>query len=138
MAVAQTRAHFLARDGQLTDNPRIGPELAQAYWAPGNKVSHDETLVALTGSPLSAEALIAEANRGADEVVAAARDAWTRGCEASERDLPVDLDARVRVVHGRELICDTADMSFEAAAAVFDAWIRSLERVTVPRHDNGP
>ncbi len=32
MAVEQTRAYFLKRDGYLTDNPRIGPDLAAHYW----------------------------------------------------------------------------------------------------------
>ncbi|MGL5992336.1 MAG: M3 family metallopeptidase, partial [Aeromonas sobria] len=54
MAVEQTRAYFLGRDGYLTDNPRIGPDLAAHYWGPGNGMSHDETLRSLTGEGFSA------------------------------------------------------------------------------------
>lgn len=49
MAVEQTRHFFMQRDGYLTDNPAIGPSLARHYWQPGNSVSHDATLVSLTG-----------------------------------------------------------------------------------------
>ncbi len=138
MAVAQTRAFFLSRDGFLTDNPRIGPDLATSFWAPGNRVSHDETLVALTGEPLSADALIAEANRGIDEVLVAAEVAWRRGQRAPLNTEPVELDARVRVMHGRQLICDTADMAFDEAASAFETWIRDLESLTGSRRDNAP
>ena len=36
MAVHQTRDFFLARDGHLMDNGKIGPDLRDAYWKPGN------------------------------------------------------------------------------------------------------
>jgi hypothetical protein len=127
MAVAQVRDHFVRRDGHLTDNPRIGPDLASACWAPGNRASHDETLVALTGRPLSPEALVAEANRGVDAAREAARRDWERGVAGSPHQGPVELDARIRVIHGPELIGDTADGGFEALAARFATFVRELE-----------
>ena len=36
MAVHQTRAFVLDRDGSLADNPKVGPTLRDAYWLPGN------------------------------------------------------------------------------------------------------
>ena len=57
MAVSQTRAFFLRRDGYLADNPAIGPALATHYWAPGNSVDHDTTLRHLTGEGFSARYL---------------------------------------------------------------------------------
>ena len=38
MGVYQTRDFFVARDGHLLDNPRIGPDLKSAYWQPGNSL----------------------------------------------------------------------------------------------------
>lgn len=32
MAVHQTRAYFLQKYGRIVDEPRVGAELAQAYW----------------------------------------------------------------------------------------------------------
>lgn len=128
MAVQQTRAFFLERDGQLTDNPRIGPDLTSAYWECGNRSTHDETLIALTGSPLMADALIAEANMPVADALAAARvayDAALAGPAANSAE--PNLDATIRIVHGREEVANTADGGFTHAASRFAQWVRGLE-----------
>ena len=122
MAVEQTRAYFLGRDGYLTDNPRIGPDLAQHYWGPGNGMSHDETLRSLTGEGFSAVPLAGACNQSATE-------AWQQAeaCMAAARLRPVagegtPLDAHIRVVHGAELIADNRE-SEARMLADFEAWI---------------
>lgn len=126
MAVEQTRAYFLKRDGYLTDNPRIGPDLAAHYWGPGNGMTHDETLQSLTGEGFSAVPLAEECNRSAAE-------AWQQAqtCMAAARQRPpagegTPLDAHIRVVHGAELIADNSE-SEARMLAEFEAWIRRLE-----------
>jgi oligoendopeptidase F len=127
MAVQQTRAHFLAVDGYLTDNPRIGPAIEQAYWVRGNRLTHDETLVALTGQPLSADALVAEANRTVDEALAEARATWEAAATRPAFTGAVALGAAIRLVHGREEIANTEVDGFEGAARKFAAWVHALE-----------
>jgi oligoendopeptidase F len=126
MAVEQTRAYFLRRDGYLTDNPRIGPDLAAHYWGPGNGMTHDETLQSLTGEGFSAVPLAEACNRSAAE-------AWQQAqtCMAAARQRPpagegTPLDAHIRVVHGAELIADNSE-SEARMLAEFEAWIRRLE-----------
>ncbi|GKR01567.1 M3 family metallopeptidase [Aeromonas caviae] len=126
MAVEQTRAYFLRRDGYLTDNPRIGPDLAAHYWGPGNGMTHDETLQSLTGEGFSAVPLAEACNRSAAE-------AWQQAqtCMAAARQRPpagegMPLDAHIRVVHGAELIADNSE-SEARMLADFEAWIRRLE-----------
>ncbi|MBL0579441.1 peptidase M3 [Aeromonas caviae] len=126
MAVEQTRAYFLKRDGYLTDNPRIGPDLAAHYWGPGNGMTHDETLQSLTGEGFSAVPLAEACNRSAAE-------AWQQAqtCMAAARQRPpagegTPLDAHIRVVHGAELIADNSE-SEARMLADFEAWIRRLE-----------
>ncbi|MFM5812619.1 M3 family metallopeptidase [Aeromonas veronii] len=122
MAVEQTRAYFLKRDGYLTDNPRIGPDLAAHYWGPGNGMSHDETLRSLTGEGFSAVPLAEACNLSAAE-------AWqqAKACMAAAQQRPAagegsPLDAHIRVVHGAELIADNSES--EARMLVdFEAWI---------------
>ncbi|WP_421197224.1 M3 family metallopeptidase [Aeromonas enteropelogenes] len=125
MAVEQTRAFFLKRDGYLTDNPRIGPDLAAHYWGPGNGKSHDETLRSLTGEGFSAAPLAEACNRSVAE-------AWqqAQACMAAARQRPpagegTPLDAHIRVVHGAELIADNSE-SEARMLADFEAWIRTL------------
>ncbi|MFM5167863.1 M3 family metallopeptidase [Aeromonas veronii] len=122
MAVEQTRAYFLKRDGYLTDNPRIGPDLAAHYWGPGNGMSHDETLRSLTGEGFSAVPLAEACNLSADE-------AWqqAKACMAAAQQRPAagegsPLDAHIRVVHGAELIADNSE-SETRMLADFEAWI---------------
>lgn len=132
MAVQQTRRFFLERDGFLTDNPKIGPDLARHYWAPGNAASFDDTLAALTGRPLSPDALVDVCNLGTDDAIADARAAVEA---AQARPAPhgrVQLDATIRVVHGRDTVAATDGNDFERAAADFAAFIRRLEADSRP------
>jgi hypothetical protein len=122
MAVHQTRAHFLARDGHLVDNPRLGPDLARVYWRPGNSRGMDEFLGEMTGAPLSAAALAEHLVRDVDTTLHEARAAIARLAEVPVPAGPVALDARVRVVHGRETVAEL-DGDFEAFGARFAAWI---------------
>lgn len=123
IAVHQTRAHFLARDGHLVDNPRIGPDLAESYWRPGNAVGFDDTLRALTGKGLNADAIVAEANMDTEAAIAAARAAVAKLPSIPRHEGRLDLDVNLRVIHGRELIASTDGGSLEDACARFEAWI---------------
>ena len=126
MAVEQTRQFFLRRDGFITDNPRVGPDLAHAYWSPGNSVSFDETLKALTGTGLSADALAADCNQTVEEAISDARQAIARSQSRPRFTADVALDATVRVIHGPEEICSTEN-GWEDAAARFSAWVTEAE-----------
>merc|ERR550537_1441759 len=59
MAVHQTRAFFMKRDGYIVDNPKVGPTLKDAYWRPGNSEPFLGLVESLTGAPLSGEAWVA-------------------------------------------------------------------------------
>ena len=57
MAVYQPRAYFERTYGYLTDNPAIGPAMAEHYRARGNGISHNDTLLSLTGESFNAKYL---------------------------------------------------------------------------------
>ncbi len=122
MAVYQVRGHFLNRDGYLTDNPKIGPEMAKAAWEPGNRVTHSELLQALTGQKLSGRELARVCNRTVEQ-------AWThanaqRQTALTRTQAPTDgsLDARITIAHGKEVIADNRN-SMKELWAKFEAWI---------------
>ena len=125
MGVHQTRAHFLERDGHLVDNPRVGPALRDAYWRPGNSKGVHELVNDLTGSPLNAGPLADHAVRTPDEAIADARAQVERLAQVPEPDGSVELDAAVRVVHGRETVAELDEAGFDAFAQRFDAWIEA-------------
>ena len=122
MAVAQARTHFQARDGHLVDNPRVGPELAKVWWQPGNSVRFADFVRRLTGHELSAVPLAESLNQTAEERRTEAQERIVKLAEipvASER---VDLDARIRVVHGAESVAELRG-DFGQFATQFATWI---------------
>jgi hypothetical protein len=123
MAVHQTRAHLLQRDGHLVDNPRVGPTLRAAYWAAGNSRGFGQFVHELTGAPLSAGALARHVNRTPDETAAEARAALAALPGIPAHAGPVDLNADVAVMHGNERIAGSDAGSFEQCAAAFATWI---------------
>ncbi|WP_137939729.1 M3 family metallopeptidase [Chitinivorax sp. B] len=123
MAVYQTRAYFERKFGYLTDNPAIGPLLAQHYWGPGNGHTHNQTLLNLTGEGFSARYLAEKCNQSVDEAWAHAQQ--TMAAAAARHypsDYPASLNARIRLVHGAELIADNQH-SDAAMFSKFEEWI---------------
>lgn len=124
MAVYQTRAFFLSEHGYLTDNAAIGPALAAHYWAPGNSVDHAATLRSLTGEGFSARYLADACNRSLDEAWNEAESAMAAAATRQySADVPTSLAANIRVVHGNELLADSADGE-DAMCARFETWVR--------------
>jgi hypothetical protein len=124
MAVYQTRAFFLRRDGYLTDNPAIGPALAEHYWAPGNSIDHDATLRRLTGEGFSARYLAEACDETVEQCWAAAQDLLEASARRGERtDDGLPLDARVLVVHGDEVLADNEGGGEDAMFARFEGWV---------------
>lgn len=124
MAVSQTRAHFLAEHGYLTDNPAIGPALSAHYWEPGNSVDHDRMLRSLTGEGFSARYLADDCNDSAEEACARAEAVMRSAAERRYADeVPTSLDATIRIVHGTEHIADSTDGE-DAMCDRFEAWVR--------------
>ena len=110
----------------LTDNPQIGPLLAEHYWHPGNSVDHNATLINLTGEGFSARHLAEHCNQTTEE-------AWSEAAEsiavAARRDYstsyPATLDATIRIVNGAELIADNS-VSDADMCVRFAAWVDEL------------
>ncbi len=121
MAVYQTRAYFLDKFGYLTDNPEIGPLLAKHYWHAGNHLSHNETIVSLTGEGFNAKYL-------ADVCNLSPAQAWEvqqqkiKALETRERAPVASLNAAIKVVDGsKELASNT--LSDEQMCDDFERYI---------------
>lgn len=123
MAVYQTRAFFLRRFGYLTDNPAIGPLLAEHYWAPGNSIDHDATLRRLTGEGFSARYLAEQCNLSNEEAWAEAQRSMAAAEARGEAQGGLDaLDAVIRIVDGDAVLADNAE-SDDAMCAHFERWV---------------
>ena len=122
MGVHQTRAALLDRLGYLTDNPAVGPLLAEHYWGPGNSVDHSATLRSLTGEGLHARALAAACNQTVETAWHEAEESMRAAESRVYPDGPARLDATIRVVHGAEVIADNSG-SEETMSEVFERWV---------------
>lgn len=131
MAVYQTRAYFERTYGYLTDNPAIGPALSQHYWARGNSISHNDTLLSLTGEPFNAKYLADSCNQTVDEAWAEAQATMAAAAKRNYPPAPApDLDATIRIVHGAELIADNRE-SDQAMCQQFERWVGQHYPATV-------
>ncbi|MBG80077.1 MAG: peptidase M3 [Phycisphaerae bacterium] len=126
MGVEQTRSAIFASDGHMLDNPRLGGFLAKNYWNPGNGRSMDDMLSDVTGKPLAAADLAAKVNRSVEEALAKAHESIEREADIPGFSGPVELDASIRVVHGKESIVELGSDGFEAFANGFAQWIDQM------------
>ncbi|EEP90678.1 M3 family metallopeptidase [Yersinia kristensenii] len=106
MAVEQTRAFFLKRDGYLTDNPAIGPDLAEHYWRPGNSVTHDQTLRSLTGEGFNPDYLAKVCNQTVEEAWDEAQKTIELAAMRPQQAADFDLNVTMRIVDGDEQLAD--------------------------------
>jgi Zn-dependent oligopeptidase len=135
MAVWQTRAHMLHAYGRIVDEPRVGAALASVYWAPGNSQPFLGLVEALTGAPLSGNAWVTHLQEDLEAVVAsekAAYDVALRAGPARKAGQGADLNMRVLLVHGAQVVADSgaagganAEQRFALASDTFKAWVRA-------------
>ena len=123
MAVFQTRAFFQERDGQIMDNLRVGADLAEIYWKPGNSKTFFQLMQALTGKPFSAKATVDLVNKPMEKVLADADAAIQREKTRTVDHCPVKLDATIRMVHGDDVIASNENSSFEQMAETYEHWL---------------
>jgi oligoendopeptidase F len=132
MAVYQTRSYFLRRFGYLTDNPAIGPLLAQHYWAPGNSINHNATLQSLTGEGFSAKYLADDCNMSTAQAWQQAQSSIAAAqTRAYPQEYPRTLDATIRIVHGGQVLADNS-ASEEAMCMDFEHWVERKYPASLP------
>jgi oligoendopeptidase F len=123
MAVYQTRNWFQREHGFITDNPKVGGLVSEHYWAPGNSVSHNDTLVSLTGESFSGRYLAAHCNRTVEQAWEEARQAMASALERTQPAVQ-PLHASIKVVHGSEVLADNSDSDADMFDT-FESWIDS-------------
>ncbi|CAD7924899.1 unnamed protein product [Amoebophrya sp. A120] len=129
MSVMQTRKYFLDKYGFLTDNAAIGPEITEAYWRCGNSVMFLDLVEKLTKSPLVADAWVADISEPVEEKIKNEKVSYDRVVNAKEPVVQkplTNLNMRVRMVHGDEVISDSNESTIEDAAEKFEAYVKAM------------
>ncbi|GJM44987.1 MAG: peptidase [Gemmatimonadota bacterium] len=122
MAVYQTRAHLRRKHGHLLDNPAVGKDLAESYWRPGNSRNFLDLVRDLTGSEFSADALVEHVSQDTEEAVREARASVDALEQRAVPEVPIDLDLRLRVIHGQEVVVEEGKSPSEVAETYRD-WL---------------
>ncbi|NDE68200.1 hypothetical protein EB052_01185 [bacterium] len=126
LGIDQLRAHFYKKYGYITDNPKIGMEMKKV-WKYGGRYHTNEFMKKLTGKPLDPRAHIADATMPIDEYIEEGRQRVKKQKVVSEklRAKKFDLNAHVRLVHGKELIADSRH-GLEKMEAVYRSWLAKM------------
>ncbi|MEZ8095052.1 M3 family metallopeptidase [Photobacterium swingsii] len=107
MAVFQTRAYFTEKFGYLTDNPEIGPLLAEHYWHAGNSVNHNGTIMRLTGEGFNAKYLADECNLSKEQAWALEKQKIAALADRRRADIS-PLNATISIVDGATKLADNS------------------------------
>eukprot|EP00195_Chlamydomonas_chlamydogama_P009741 CAMPEP_0202900574 /NCGR_PEP_ID=MMETSP1392-20130828/11915_1 /ASSEMBLY_ACC=CAM_ASM_000868 /TAXON_ID=225041 /ORGANISM="Chlamydomonas chlamydogama, Strain SAG 11-48b" /LENGTH=623 /DNA_ID=CAMNT_0049586991 /DNA_START=175 /DNA_END=2046 /DNA_ORIENTATION=- len=126
MSVHHTRQHFLSQYGHIVDNPRVGADLTESYWRPGNSEMFLDVVEKLTGKPLSADAWVSKLKQPLDQLLEeehkAYQEAVAKGPAIPPGSSP-DLGMRVILAHGDEVISDSAEGGLSSACHKFKDWV---------------
>jgi len=126
LSVQQTRAHFLKTYGTIVDNPKVGADLASVYWAPGNSEAFMDLVEKLTGKPLAADDWVGRLGETAQQVLADEKKDYDAAVAVGPKFLPgstVDLDMRILLVDGDDVISDSSTAGLAAACTAYAQWL---------------
>jgi Zn-dependent oligopeptidase len=129
MSVHQTRDFFLKKYGSIVDNPSIGRDLTEFYWKSGNSEKFLDLVKNLTGKPLSGDAWVDSLKVGNEELLTTEKIVYEDGLVKGPTFKPgdeVDLNMRVKFVHGDDLIADSQTHGLRAACTLYKTWVKNF------------
>jgi hypothetical protein len=125
LSLAQWRDYFYEKYGYIVDNPEVGREMREV-WKLGATKTFPEFVELATGKPLSADAYVANITRGLEDTLELARKRIERLESVPEHTGPVELNATIRMVDGKDLIADNSE-SFEDMVETYRLWVLQKE-----------
>jgi Zn-dependent oligopeptidase len=126
LALNQWREYFYKKYGYIVDNPAVGFEMREV-WKLGGSRSFSEFVVLATGEKLSAEPYLKVITSTVEDTLALARERIAKLETVPERTDPVDLNAKIFMMDGKNSIADNS-RSFEHMVDVYREWVRSKEK----------
>jgi len=121
LAVCQWRHYFYTKYGYIVDNPRVGKEMAKVWKLAASKTFKEFVFMA-TGKKLSAQAFILDVTKPLKKIISDAQKKIEKLETVKEYTKPVELNAQIRMVHGKQKIADNKK-SFEAMAEKYKKWL---------------
>ncbi|MDE2041299.1 MAG: hypothetical protein KGI59_02875 [Patescibacteria group bacterium] len=124
LGVHQWRAYFVKKYGYIVDNPKVGRELTK-IWSYAMFYPAKKLVRMATGKPLSADAFIRNVTRSLPDIIRNAENSIARMKKVPRYAQKIDLDGKIRLVHGTKKIADNS-RGFEAMAKKYRAWLKTI------------
>ncbi len=126
LALQQWRKYFYDKYGYIVDNPEVGREMT-AVWELASSKNFAEFVKLATGEDLSPKAFLEDANMSIENYLETTRKRIDKLSSVPEYNKPVQLNAQIKMVHGKELIADNS-LSFEDMAQRYKDWLHKQQR----------
>ena len=121
LALNQWREYFYKKYGYIVDNPAVGKEM-RAVWKYASANSFPDCVKLATGKKLSPDAFLKSVTASAATVIKQAKERMKRVEQVPQRRKTIELNATIKMVHGKEVIA-TNKKSFEDMAATYAKWL---------------
>ncbi len=120
LALTQWREYFFKKYGYIVDNKAIAQEMTKV-WKLGGSKTFKEFVKLATGKKLSAEPYVKSATMSVGARLRIAKERIARQMKVKQ-DKKIDLNAKIRLVHGPKLIADNSK-GMEQMFAKYSAWL---------------
>lgn len=124
LGLSQWRKYFYDKYGYIVDNPQVGKEMND-IWALGSLKKFGEFIKLATGKEISPEDFLEEVNMSAEDYLSQAKERVARMNAVPQHSGPIELNALIKMVHGRETVADNSK-SFEDMAEKYAAWLQAF------------
>lgn len=121
LALSQWRQYFYKKYGYIVDNQRVGAEMSKV-WKLGARKSFKEFVLLATGKNLSSEAFLRSVTKSLSERIKLAKERIKRLKKVKPYSQKIDLNATVRMVHGKKVVCDNKN-GFNKMAKDYEKWV---------------
>lgn len=125
LTVFQWREYFYKKYGFIVDNKKIGKEMTK-IWSYGSLYPAKKLVKMATGKKLSPQAFITEVNMPLEKIIVRAKEKIKRLEKIPRYTKPIDLDGRITMVHGKEIIADNSK-SFEDMEKKYRVWLKNIK-----------
>lgn len=106
----------------------MGPTITEAYWKPGNSEPFLDLVQNLTGSPLTGQAWINMLKQTVEDLLKQEKASYDEKRAETAADPScddIDLNMRIRIVDGDDVLADTSvDGSFLATCKRFENYVQ--------------
>jgi len=123
LGLEQWRQYFYDKYGYIVDNPQVGKEMSKV-WKLGSSKTFPEFIKLATGKKLSSKSFINTTTRPVNKRIALAKKRIARMEAVKQYIKPVNLNASIKMVHGKKVIADNKK-SFEDMARKYGAWLKT-------------